>query len=138
MLHSNTTFTKGSNDFRWLQTYVQDFLRLVKEVIDFIIKTPGAHLLLVSVIVSPENHDNNKAVFRHVDNEMWKLAQEHSDKVTFLDLSKDFLRNGQINFQLFDLNEWDQVHLSEAGAAMVAEKLRKKSMSIPKACFKME
>ena len=101
-LHSNTTISKGSNNFRWLQWYVSNFIRLVRQVVECINETPGAHLLLVSIIPSIENHDNNGPVFQLADDEMRKLANEHA-KVSFLDLSKNFLRNRQLKPDFDDL-----------------------------------
>ena len=118
-----------------------NFIRSVKQVVECINETPGAHLLLVSMIPSPENHYNNGPVFRLADDEMRKLANEHA-KVSFLDLSKNFLRNRQLKPELFNQHEKTAkkkpVHLSKEGAAMVATKLRQKCMSIPKNCFNIE
>ena len=54
------------------------------------------------MIPSPENHYNNGPVFRLADDEMRKLANEHA-KVSFLDLSKNFLRNRQLKPDFDDL-----------------------------------
>ena len=43
------------------------FLDNVREVREEIMRTPGAHLVFVSITVSPENHENNKAKFLEVD-----------------------------------------------------------------------
>ena len=114
---------------------------MVKQIVECINETPGAHLLLVSIIPSPENHYKNGPVFQLADNEMCKLANEHA-KVSFLDLSKNFLRNRQLKPELFNQREntaeKKPVHLSKEGAAMVATKLRQKCMSIPKNCFNIE
>ena len=115
---------------------------MVKEVIESVVETRGAHLLLVSIIPSPENHYYNGPVVKLADDEMRKLANLQPTKVTFLDLSNNFLRNRQLNPELFDQSEktpyQDPVHLSKTGAAMVATKLRQKCMSIPKNYFKIE
>ena len=88
------------------------------------IHTPHAHLILVSVIPSPESNDEDKYLFKDVDNEMKKYANESGGKATFLDLKSKFITSNTINLEYYDLKERETIHLSEKGASMVAETLK--------------
>ena len=117
------------------------FLDNVREVREEIMRTPGAHLVFVSITVSPENHENNKAKFLEVDTAVKNLFSPTPLKSTFCDIKRFFMLNsGKIDLDLFDefeRQQGDPVHLSKKGAKMVAQKLRKQLMSLPKAIFRM-
>ena len=95
----------------------------------------------MSLVVSPENYNQNKAKFFEVDRALKKLAQETPLKSTFCDLKKIFLKDGKIDLDMYDEYErqqGDPVHLSKLGAKMVAQKLRKHICSLRNDIFIMQ
>ena len=123
--HLCNTYSKlGSNNLRWCQEDGHYFLKCVKMVVDKMINTPHAHLILVSVIPSPVSNDEDKYLFKKVDLEMKKYANESGGKVTFLNLNTKFITSNQINLEYYNLEERETLHLSEKGASMVAETLK--------------
>ena len=103
-----------------------NFLSCIRDIIAKILHTPRAHLVLVSVIPSPASNDRDWHLFKRVDAEMNKYAQESGGKVSFLNLKDKFITSNTINMEYYDQREREQgiVHLSPKGASMVAETLK--------------
>lgn len=97
----------------------------VQECLDLIVTANGRfgtqyhHLLVCSIIPSPEHTPEEVQVFMAANHQLQQLAQSNSSTVTFLNMDR-FLRNRNKSPNL-DYFSPDQIHLNQAGAKKIAE-----------------
>ena len=121
----------GDNDFRRLEGDPRLYLTCVEDLVQFFKDIPKAHLVLVSLLPSPKTNDQCKDVFYKMSEELKKYGQEDPDSATYLRVTKEFMKAGIPEQELY----FDGIHLSVKGANVLASAIKKYLMKIPDKCF---
>ena len=124
----------GDNNIRWGGQLPKEIVPHFRQVADFVMKTPNAHLVIVSLLPSPETDTETKPLFRRADKLLHDLAKEHHPFCSYLDITCTFTTRGYTLLWQLCMYE-DGIHLSagqKGGANTLAKCLRNHLMTLPK------
>ena len=122
------TFT-GDNNLRRVKEDPEDYLKLIKKLLNEITNIPKCHLVLTSLLPSLETNHLCKYVFKEVSESIKNITLKYGpERASFINLNKAFLHAGKIKYELYE----DGVHLNTAGAKELASRIVNHLKYIPK------
>ena len=118
----------GDNNFRHANENPKEYLKLIEKLLEEFSNVERCHLVLTSILPSPETNHKCKHLFKYVSDSVKKLSQNYGSKSSFLNLTKVFMHGGRIKQNLYA----DGVHLNEEGAQILATRIFNHLKYIPK------
>jgi lysophospholipase L1-like esterase len=120
----------GTNNIRRGES-PQLVLHYFSQVIQHCVTIPKAHVVLVSLLPSPQTDTTTKALFREANKMLAGLAKEDPSKASFLNIATFFTIRGNIKEELFG----DGIHFTPQGATLYSRKLANHLRKLPKSIF---
>ena len=108
---------------RGIMQYIASLGRIVREV-------GQCHLVLVSLIPSPDHNKKCKWAFRHFSQLLKQFALANRDVTTFCDVKPIFMKNHVIDRSLYNNRQRNMIHLNDQGATLLCKKVYKTLMNI--------
>ena len=106
----------GDNNLRYKES-CDTFIECIEYLATEMSKIKNCYLILVSLIPSLLTDNSSKRVFREANSKMKSLSEKF-ETVSFLDISKNFVKNQNI---IENLYANDKIHLSEKGAKLYVQ-----------------
>ena len=118
--------TYADNNFRRGQK-VEDVLPLFSQIISIAEKLPFCRVVVTSMVPSFGRDEEMKEEFQKLEEALKKMCH-NSSKASYCSFVNKLMVRGKLNAANFD----DDVHLSSAGAKIMAESIHRHLVNLPK------
>ena len=104
------------------------FEELIKDFSNF----SNAHLVISSIVPSPLTDDVSRVTFNRMNTLLNECIKREQPRVSFMNITNNFIFEGEIRRTPFELFNQDGIHLTSTGAKLLADCIHNHLLKLPK------